>query len=150
LKFLIFKQGVTHILSGTCCGSLKEDFAPGHLVILDSFIDRTTKRPQTFHDQGSNNQSSDFGTVCHIPMHPSFCPKTSSVIAQAGQDLGMTNLKSNGTVVTIEGRDGINQLIKKKQKISKHNFKFFLTVQKFKNNFNNSSINKQKKVSFWF
>ena len=30
---------------------LKEELPPGHLVILDSFIDRTTKRVSTFHDQ---------------------------------------------------------------------------------------------------
>ena len=32
--------------------------APGDFVLVDSFIDRTTKRSQTFHDQKSANQSS--------------------------------------------------------------------------------------------
>ena len=43
--------GVTHILAATACGSLKEEMPPGHFVILDSFIDRTTKRVQTYHTQ---------------------------------------------------------------------------------------------------
>ena len=64
-----------------------EDFAPGDFVLVDSFIDRTTKRHQTFHDQRSANQSSDFGTVCHIAMHPSFCTKTRPVIIEAARDL---------------------------------------------------------------
>ena len=71
----LWKQECTHILATTCCGSLRDDYAPGDLVVLDSFIDRTTKRNQTFHDQISRNQSAEFGAVCHIPMHPSFCPK---------------------------------------------------------------------------
>jgi len=98
--------GVTHILSATACGSLKEELPPGHFVILDSFIDRTTKRPSTLHDQKSG---SSYGTVCHIPMHPTFCNATSSVLAEAaGEVLGKLEGKNktwspNGTVVTIEG-----------------------------------------------
>ena len=67
--------GCTHILAATCCGSLREDLAPGQFVLLDSFIDRTTKRLQTFHDQKSS-ENPEFGKVCHIAMHPSFCPDT--------------------------------------------------------------------------
>jgi len=98
------KEGCTHILAATCCGSLREDYAPGDFVLLDSFIDRTTKRSQTFHDQKSANQCSKFGTVCHIAMHPSFCPKTRPVIIEAAKSLKMDkNFKESGTVVTIEG-----------------------------------------------
>lgn len=97
-------EGCTHILAATCCGSLREDFAPGDFVLVDSFIDRTTKRHQTFHDQRSANQSSDFGTVCHIAMHPSFCTKTRPVIIEAARDLKIGgNFRETGTVVTIEG-----------------------------------------------
>lgn len=97
-------EGCTHVLAATCCGSLREDFAPGDFVLVDSFIDRTTKRHQTFHDQRSANQSSDFGTVCHIAMHPSFCTKTRPVIIEAARDLKIGgNFRETGTVVTIEG-----------------------------------------------
>ena len=94
--------------------------APGDFVLLDSFIDRTTKRSQTFHDQKSANQCSvsffvsnfsiiisknniksdnfqEFGTVCHIAMHPSFCPKTRPVIIEAAKSLKMDkNFKETG------------------------------------------------------
>ena len=95
--------------------------APGDFVLLDSFIDRTTKRSQTFHDQKSANQCSvsflfqvffyynfekqyqkyfffqEFGTVCHIAMHPSFCPKTRPVIIEAAKSLKMDkNFKESG------------------------------------------------------
>ena len=28
-----------------------------------------------------------FGTVCHIPMHPTFCKETSSIVAQAAKEV---------------------------------------------------------------
>ena len=115
------KLGCTHILASTCCGSLREDLAPGQFVLLDSFIDRTTKRAQTFHDQKSSNQSPEFGNVCHMAMHPSFCPETRCVnltyqftlalnlsifhrkiIAKAAQAIGQ-DIKETGTMLTIEG-----------------------------------------------
>lgn len=91
----LHKQGCTHLLAATCCGSLRQDYAPGDLVLLDSFIDRTTKRAQTFHDQHSANQSKEFGTVCHIPMHPSFCTETRRVIIEAAKTLPQ-DLKETG------------------------------------------------------
>ena len=40
------KLGVTHIVATTCCGSLREEMKPGDFVVLNSFVDRTTKRHQ--------------------------------------------------------------------------------------------------------
>ena len=59
----------------------------------------------------SVNSDNRFGTVCHIPMHPTFCKETSSIVAQAAEEVFdkpvVTNKPSmwsrNGTVVTIEG-----------------------------------------------
>ena len=43
--------GCTHVLATTACGSLREEIVPGEvLVVLDQFIDRTTKRHSTFYD----------------------------------------------------------------------------------------------------
>ena len=93
-------RGCTHILSATCCGSLREDYAPGDFVLADSFIDRTTKRASTFHDQQSSKLSSDFGKVCHIPMHPSFCPEARPVILEAVKSLKMgDNFKEKGKII---------------------------------------------------
>ena len=52
-----------------------------------------------------------FGTVCHIPMHPTFCKETSSILAQAAAEVldktqntpGTKMWSPKGTVVTIEG-----------------------------------------------
>jgi len=101
-NLMALKQlGVTHILSATACGSLREELVPGHFVIPNSFIDRTTKRHQTFHDQASSDA---FGTVCHTAMHPSFCPRTAEVLFEAAQAvLGGDAVSPKGIVVTIEG-----------------------------------------------
>jgi 5'-methylthioadenosine phosphorylase len=48
-----FKQlGVTHLLSVSAVGSLREAIEPGHLVTPDQFIDRTRGRAQTFFGNG--------------------------------------------------------------------------------------------------
>ncbi|HLC22520.1 MAG TPA: S-methyl-5'-thioadenosine phosphorylase [Candidatus Nanoarchaeia archaeon] len=85
--------GCTHILATTAVGSLKEDIAPGHLVFPDQFIDRTTKRAQTFYDTNR---------VCHIPMAEPFCPKLKALCAQTARILAIPH-HEKGTVVTIEG-----------------------------------------------
>jgi len=95
------KLGVTHILATTCCGSLREEMKPGDFVVLDSFIDRITKRHQTFHDQASGGKG-PFGTVCHIPMCPAFCDRTRDVLVGACRELGL-GVHDKGTMVTIEG-----------------------------------------------
>ena len=59
----------------------------------------------------TNLSGPNFGTVCHIPMHPTFCKETSKVLSQAAEEILNTSeqLKEHpmwspkGTVVTIEG-----------------------------------------------
>jgi len=63
------QEGCTHVIVSTACGSLQEEIAPGDLVLLDQFIDRTTKRIQTFYD-GTNP---DMPGICHLPADELFC-----------------------------------------------------------------------------
>ena len=67
--YALKKAGCTHIIATSACGSLQEKCHPGDLVIIDQFIDRTTKRPSTFYD----GQSGHLEGVCHIPMDKPFC-----------------------------------------------------------------------------
>jgi 5'-methylthioadenosine phosphorylase len=87
------REGCTHILASTACGSLREEIKPGHLVFPDQFIDRTTKRASTFYD---NNQ------VCHIAMEEPFCSKLRDIIHQSASQLGIEH-HNDKTVITIEG-----------------------------------------------
>ncbi|MBS1266993.1 MAG: S-methyl-5'-thioadenosine phosphorylase [Candidatus Woesearchaeota archaeon] len=85
--------GCTHILATTACGSLREKICPGHFVLLDQFIDRTTKRKSTFYEKDK---------VCHIPMAEPFCKQLRDLLAKTCKDLNL-DFHKNGTVVTIEG-----------------------------------------------
>jgi len=85
--------GCTHILVSSACGSLREAIEPGHLVFLDQFIDRTTKRTSTFYDKDR---------VCHIPMAEPFCPQLRELMIANAAKLGIEHHDA-GTIVTIEG-----------------------------------------------
>lgn len=87
------EQGVTHILATTACGSLREKIKPGDLVFLDQFIDRTTKRKQSFYEKNK---------VCHIPMAEPFCSELRELLAKTAEELKLSYHKK-GTVITIEG-----------------------------------------------
>jgi len=85
--------GVTHIIAPTACGSLREEIRPGHLVFIDSFIDRTTKRPMTFYEGQQ---------IMHIPMAEPFCTALRKTLIQAAESFDIAHHK-RGTMVTIEG-----------------------------------------------
>ncbi|HRQ33225.1 MAG TPA: MTAP family purine nucleoside phosphorylase, partial [Anaerolineales bacterium] len=44
--------GVERIISVSACGSLREELAPGHIVIPDNIYDNTRLRPRTFFNEG--------------------------------------------------------------------------------------------------
>ena len=44
--------GVERIISISACGSLREDFAPGNIVIPDQLFDHTHLRPRSFFSDG--------------------------------------------------------------------------------------------------
>lgn len=90
--------GCTHLIVSTATGSLQEHIAPGHIVIPDNFIDRTTKRQQSFYDGGENSPKG----VCHLPMEPAFCTRTREILIRSAKELGI-DIHESGTVVAIEG-----------------------------------------------
>jgi len=94
----LMKTGVNIIIACTASGSLREEIAPGHFVILDSFIDRTNKREQTFHDGKPGHPSG----VAHLPMHPIFNQKLREVIMETCEELNIKYHKQ-GTAVCVEG-----------------------------------------------
>ncbi|XP_036957350.1 S-methyl-5'-thioadenosine phosphorylase isoform X1 [Acanthopagrus latus] len=92
------EEGCTHLLATTACGSLREEIQPGDIVIIDQFIDRTTKRAQTLHD----GQPTSPPGVCHIPMAEPFCNRTREVLVEVARTLGI-KCHVRGTMLTIEG-----------------------------------------------
>jgi len=85
--------GVKWILSVSACGSLQEEYAPGHIVVPDQVFDHTKNRTYTFFDEGP---------VVHVGVADPFCEKLSGQLYKAIKDTGVT-VHQGGTSITIEG-----------------------------------------------
>lgn len=85
--------GVTHLLSVSAVGSLREDLPPLSLLVPDQIIDRTVTRPRTFFGKG---------LVAHVGIADPYCPvfRRSIVAATHATDRPAT---PEGTYICIEG-----------------------------------------------
>ena len=91
--FALKTLGVKYIVAVSACGSLREDYAPGHIVIPDQLFDHTRKRQATFYERG---------LVAHVGVPHPFSPELSQAVASAVQRAGGT-VHNEGTFITIEG-----------------------------------------------
>jgi 5'-methylthioadenosine phosphorylase len=91
--FAMKKLGVERIISVSAVGSLRQEVAPGHIVVPDQFIDRTSQRPSTFFGKG---------LVAHVSLADPFCNHLSGVLVQSAQQAGATAHRG-GTYVCMEG-----------------------------------------------
>jgi 5'-methylthioadenosine phosphorylase len=85
--------GVTHLVSVSTAGSLKEEIHPGELVVPNQFIDRTFKRPETFFGDG---------LVVHVSLADPVCANLASDLAAAAR-AGGTVIHDSGTYLCMEG-----------------------------------------------
>ena len=91
--FALKKLGVQRILAPSTVGSLREEFRPGDVVFVDQFIDRTTRREQSFYS-GKR--------VCHISVAEPMCPELRKTLIEVACDLKVA-AHDSGTYVCIEG-----------------------------------------------
>jgi len=88
------KLGVTHLISVSAVGSMKEEIAPGHIVIPDQFIDRTNgTRANTFFGNG---------IVAHVQFADPVCEVLSDILYSATREAGVTAHRG-GTYICMEG-----------------------------------------------
>ncbi len=86
--------GVTRIISVAAVGSLKEEIAPGHVVIPDQFIDRTRGfRKDTFFGEG---------IVAHVAFGDPTCPCLSEKLYRAAEKAGAI-VHCGSTYICMEG-----------------------------------------------
>jgi 5'-methylthioadenosine phosphorylase len=85
--------GAGWILAVSAVGSLREEVAPGHVVVPDQFIDRTRHRPDTFFGNG---------IVAHVSFADPVCPALSRTVAAAARAEGAT-VHEGGTYLCMEG-----------------------------------------------
>ncbi len=86
-------MGCTHVVAVSAVGSLREDFRPGDIVLVDQFIDRTFARDKTFFGPG---------LVGHVSLADPVCARLSDALAAAGAGLDVT-LHRGGTYLAMEG-----------------------------------------------
>jgi len=91
--FALKALGVEFIISSNSCGSFKEELKPGHLLVPDQIIDRTSQRVSTFFGGG---------IVAHIPFADPFCPVLSDIVYRSAKDAGAT-VHQGGTFIAMEG-----------------------------------------------
>jgi 5'-methylthioadenosine phosphorylase len=91
--FALKKLGVHTVIGTGAVGSLREQMAPGDLVIVEQFIDKTFKRQNTFFKS--------FAAV-HCEMAEPVCGRLRDVLLETAKQ---TNVKvhSGGTYVCMEG-----------------------------------------------
>lgn len=85
--------GVERVISVSACGSLREDYAPGHIVIPDQLFDFTKDRVRSFFGEG---------LVAHVGVADPFCNAFSEELASAVDAAGAV-MHRGGAFITIEG-----------------------------------------------
>lgn len=87
------RAGVTDLVSVSACGSLKEEYAPGHFVLVDQFIDRTFAREKSFFGAG---------LVAHVSVADPVSPLLVDALEAAAKAEGIGHSRG-GTYLVMEG-----------------------------------------------
>jgi len=85
--------GVTQIFGPCAAGSLQPHVKPGHFVICDQFVDRTSSRADTFYDGPQTT---------HISTAEPYCPRMRKSIIEVAKTMDI-DCHSRGTVVVVQG-----------------------------------------------
>src|SRR6202023_27320 len=87
------RLGVEHLVSVSTAGSMKEEIAPGDLVVVNQFVDHTYKRPATFFGAG---------IVGHVSFADPVCADLSRDLVKAARATG-AKIHDGGVYLCIEG-----------------------------------------------
>jgi 5'-methylthioadenosine phosphorylase len=85
--------GATHLVSVSAVGSMKEEIAPGDLVVPDQFLDLTKTRVSTFFEDG---------IVGHVPFADPVCRLLADAVVRAASGTG-AKVHGRGTYVCMQG-----------------------------------------------
>jgi 5'-methylthioadenosine phosphorylase len=87
------RAGVTDLVSLSACGSYKAELYPGLFVLVDQFVDRTSRRENSFFGRGC---------VAHVSVAHPVGPALQARIAAAAEAEDLAFVRG-GTLVTMEG-----------------------------------------------
>jgi len=85
--------GATQVISVSAVGSLREEIAPGDVVLPRQFLDRTVGRPSTFFGAG---------VVAHVSLADPICDRLADALVE-GARAEPNRVHPRGTYVCIEG-----------------------------------------------
>ncbi len=91
--FALKKLGARTLIASGAVGSLREDIAPGDLILVDQFIDKTFRRQGTFFDGCA---------VAHCELAEPTCPRLRDIILEASRTIDVRTHET-GTYVCMEG-----------------------------------------------
>lgn len=91
--FALKKLGVTHLVTSGAVGSLREEYEPRQLVLVDQIIDKTYRRTPTFFDEGM---------AVHAEFAHPYCATLRERLAGVSASAG-TKVHPKGTYVCMEG-----------------------------------------------
>lgn len=91
--FALKLLGVERIISISACGSLRDDYSPGNIVIPDQLVDFTKNRTYTFFGGG---------LVAHVGVAEPYCNELRELLIRSVKAANGV-VHSSGTYITIEG-----------------------------------------------
>jgi 5'-methylthioadenosine phosphorylase len=95
--------GVRSMIGPCSVGSLQPDIHPGEFVVVDQLVDRTTGRPDTFHDVGAPpGTPGSEGSVHHQSFADPYDAGIRAALLRAATESGVT-AHDGGTMVVING-----------------------------------------------
>ncbi|QPD05156.1 MAG: S-methyl-5'-thioadenosine phosphorylase [Candidatus Nitrospira kreftii] len=91
--FALKSLGVSHVISISAVGSMKESIQPGDVVVPDQFIDLTKRRASTFFEDG---------IVAHVAFGEPVCAELGEALFASAERVG-AKVHRNGTYLCMEG-----------------------------------------------
>ena len=91
--YALKELGVEQVVSVSAAGSLREDYAPGHVVVPNQLFDLTRLRSRSFFGEG---------LVAHVSVADPFCPDLSPAVI-ASLEVAEATVHEGGSFITIEG-----------------------------------------------
>lgn len=100
--FAMKKLGVSHVISVSAVGSLRQDMAPRDVVLVDQYFDRTKR--------GMEHTFFGDGIVAHVALAEPVCPSLRRTLTDAAKravaelpNEGRPKVHDGGTYVNMEG-----------------------------------------------
>lgn len=91
--FALKALGCTHVVAFGATGSLRQEIAPGDLVVCDQLIDRTVSAGRTFYEHAA----------VHVEFADPFCPVMRRWLLDAAAAIPEVTVHDRGCYVCMEG-----------------------------------------------